>query len=72
MRLSSDRVTQRQALLIVLATLPFWFPYTLGMLFGNFDLLFVAFYGLVLLAVVPAAPSRRWVIAAGVASPSPP
>ena len=65
-RLSSDRVTHRQALLIVLATLPFWFPYTLGMLFGNFDLLFVAFYGLVLLAVVPAAPSRRWVVGAGV------
>ena len=66
-RLSSDRVTHRQALLIVLATLPFWFPYTLGMLFGNFDLLFVAFYGLVLLAVVPAAPSRRWVVGAGIA-----
>lgn len=66
-RLSSDRVTHRQALLIVLATLPFWFPYTLGMLFGNFDLLFVAFYGLVLLAVVPAAPSRRCVVGAGIA-----
>ena len=37
------------------------------MLFGNFDLLFVAFYGLVLLAVVPAAPSRRWVVGAGIA-----
>ena len=70
-RLSSDRVTHRQALLIVLATLPFWFPYTLGMLFGNFDLLFVAFYGLVLLAVVPAPVAtlgRRRGIAVAVAT----
>ena len=43
----------------MLATLPFWFPYALGMPSGNFDLLFVAFYGVVLLAVVPATPSRR-------------
>ncbi len=66
-RLSSVRLTERQAFLVVLGTLPFWFPFTLAMMFGNLDLLFVAFYGLVLLAVLPAAPSRGSMIGAGVA-----
>ena len=66
-RLSTVRLTERQAFLVVLATLPFWFPFTLAMMFGNLDLLFVAFYGLILLAVLPAAPSRGSVIGAGAA-----
>ncbi|HEY6568713.1 MAG TPA: glycosyltransferase 87 family protein [Candidatus Limnocylindrales bacterium] len=66
-RLSSIRLSERQAFLAVLATLPFWFPFTLAALFGNLDLLFVAFYGILLLAVLPAAPSRGALIGAGVA-----
>jgi hypothetical protein len=60
-------VTGREVFLVALALLPFWFPFTLAMLWGNLDTLFVAGYGLLLLAVVPRAPSRRVVVAAGVA-----
>lgn len=60
-------LTAPQVFLVTLAVLPFWFPFTLAMLFGNFDTLFVALFGLVLLAVLPGAPSRRTVLVAGVA-----
>ena len=51
-------VERRDAFLVALAFLPFWFPFMLGMLFGNIDLLFVALYGLVLVAVARPEPSR--------------
>jgi len=51
----------------ILALLPFWFPYTLALLFGNLDALFLALYGLVLLAAIQRAPTRGTVVAAGVA-----
>ncbi len=50
-----------------LAVLPFWFPFTLAMLFANLDALFVALYGLVVLAAVERVPSRRSTAAAGIA-----
>ncbi len=50
-----------------LVLLPFWFPFTLAMLFANFDALFVALYGLVVLAAVERVPSRRTVLTAGIA-----
>jgi hypothetical protein len=56
--------------LALAALLPFWFPYTVGMLFGNIDMFFPALYGLVLLAVIQpsgTARSERWVVAAGLA-----
>jgi hypothetical protein len=60
-----------QAVLLPLAALlPFWFPYTVGMLFGNLDIFFPALYGLVLVpAIQPARAERedRWVVLAGVA-----
>jgi hypothetical protein len=51
------------------ALLPFWFPYTVGMLFGNLDIFFPALYGLVLIAALPShrPKSERWIIAGGVA-----
>ena len=58
---------QGRVFLAALALLPFWFPFTLAMLFGNLDTLFVALYGLVLLAALPVVPSRRLVVAAGAA-----
>lgn len=60
----------RATVLPLAALLPFWFPYTVGMLFGNVDIFFPAMYGLVLLAVVrPAGVARsdRWVVAGGLA-----
>lgn len=60
-------LSSRQVFLVALALLPFWFPFTLAVLFGNFDALFVALFGLVLLAALPAAPSRRFVLGAGAA-----
>lgn len=60
-------VERRDGLLVALALLPFWFPFMLGMLFGNIDLLFVALYGLVLVAVARSEPSRGSVVAAGAA-----
>jgi Glycosyltransferase family 87 len=56
-----------RAFLIALALLPFWFPFTLAMLFGNLDTLFVALYGLILLSAILPAPSRRMAWAAGAA-----
>ena len=56
--------------LALAALLPFWFPYTVGMLFGNIDMFFPALYGLVLLAVIQpsgAGRSERWVVAGGLA-----
>ena len=56
--------------LLLAALLPFWFPYTVGMLFGNIDIFFPALYGLVLLAVLqPAGQTRseRRVVAGGLA-----
>ena len=64
---SGTHLTGRQVFLAVLALLPFWFPFTLAMLFGNFDALFVALYGLVLLAILPTAPARTSVVVAGAA-----
>lgn len=66
-RLHGAPLTARDAFLVCLTLLPFWFPFTLAMLFGNLDVLFLAGYGLLLLGVVPASPSRGSVIAAGVA-----
>jgi hypothetical protein len=66
-RVHEARLTVRDAFLVALALLPFWFPFTLAMLWGNLDTLFVAGYGLLLLAVVPRVPSRGMVVAAGVA-----
>lgn len=60
-------IERRDAFLVALAFLPFWFPFMLGMLFGNIDLLFVALYGLVLVAVARPEPSRGTVVAAGAA-----
>ncbi|MBA2719588.1 MAG: DUF2029 domain-containing protein [Chloroflexi bacterium] len=59
----------RAAMLPMAALLPFWFPYTVGMLFGNIDIFFPALYGLILLAVVrgQGAGSERWVIVGGLA-----
>jgi alpha-1,2-mannosyltransferase len=60
----------RAAALPVAALLPFWFPFTLGLLFGNLDIFFPALYGLVLIAALPARdPERsdRWLVAGGVA-----
>jgi hypothetical protein len=59
----------RATVLPLAALLPFWFPYTVGMLFGNVDIFFPALYGLVLLAVVrsPRAASERWVVGGGIA-----
>ena len=50
-----------------LALLPFWFPFAVAMLFGNLDTLFLALYGLVLLAVLERTPSRGTVVWAGLA-----
>ncbi len=50
-----------------LAVLPFWFPFAVAMLFGNLDTLFLALYGLVLLAVLERTPSRGTVLWAGLA-----
>ena len=55
------------AFAVILSLLPFWFPFTLAMLFGNLDALFLAVYGLVLLASIQRVPSRATVIGAGVA-----
>jgi hypothetical protein len=52
------------------ALLPFWFPFTVGALFGNVDIFFPALYGLVLIAVLRAPeddPRDRWVVAGGIA-----
>ena len=60
----------RAVLLPVAALLPFWFPYTVGMLFGNLDIFFPALYGLVLIpAILPARAEHedRWVVLGGVA-----
>jgi len=60
----------RATVLPLAAFLPFWFPYAVGMLFGNVDIFFPALYGLVLLALVKspgAARSERWVVAGGLA-----
>lgn len=57
------------AALPIAALLPFWFPYTVAVLFGNVDMFFPALYGLVLIAVLrPASPrADRWVVLGGVA-----
>lgn len=58
------------AVLPLAALLPFWFPYTVGMLFGNIDIFFPALYGLVLLAAVrpnDAPRSRSWEVAGALA-----
>lgn len=65
-----NQAVGRATVLPLAALLPFWFPYTVGMLFGNVDIFFPALYGLVLLAVIrPAGAPRpeRWVVAGGLA-----
>ena len=57
----------RRAFVASLAVLPFWFPFAVAMLFGNLDTLFLALYGLVLLAVLERRPSRGAVLWAGLA-----
>ena len=60
----------RATVLPLAALLPFWFPYTVGMLFGNIDIFFPALYGLVLLSVARppgGVHSERWVVAGGLA-----
>lgn len=60
----------RGLLLPLAAALPFWFPFTVGMLFGNLDIFFPALYGLVLIpAILPARAEHedRWVVIAGIA-----
>jgi hypothetical protein len=66
-RWSGAPLAPRWGVVAVLAILPFWFPYALAMLFGNLDTLFVAAYGLVLLAAVERRPSARVIVAAGAA-----
>src|SRR5439155_2783498 len=59
----------RAVALPLAALLPFWFPYTVGMLFGNLDMFFPALYGIVLVAVLRPRGARdgdRWIIAAGI------
>lgn len=54
----------------IAALLPFWFPYTVGMLFGNLDIFFPALYGLMLIAGSTGrnrALEHRWLVAGGVA-----
>ncbi len=61
---------RRMAVLALATLLPFWFPYTVGMLFGNIDIFFPALYGLVLIAVIRpprSAGGERWVAAGGIA-----
>ncbi len=56
--------------LALAALLPFWFPYTVGLLFGNLDIFFPALYGLVLIAALPKRDpirAERWLVAGGVA-----
>ena len=60
-------IAGRRAFAASLAVLPFWFPFAVAMLFGNLDTLFIALYGLVLLAVLERTPSRRTVLWAGLA-----
>ena len=60
-------IPSRRVFVAALAVLPFWFPFTVAMLFGNLDTLFLALYGLVLLAVLERMPSRRAVLWAGLA-----
>jgi hypothetical protein len=60
----------RATVLPLAALLPFWFPYTVGILFGNVDIFFPALYGLVLLSVARPATafgSERWVVGGGLA-----
>jgi hypothetical protein len=65
----SDEVG-RTVLLPLVALLPFWFPYTIAMLFGNLDMFFPALYGLILIAVIRSGDHRgseRSVVVGGVA-----
>ncbi len=64
-----SRAIGRATVLPMAALLPFWFPYTVGMLFGNVDIFFPALYGLVLLAVVRDrdGDSDGWVVVGGLA-----
>ena len=72
--LVADRVGSRMlsglVVLALAALLPFWFPYTVGLLFGNLDIFFPALYGLVLIAAMPPREpirAERWLVAGGVA-----
>jgi glycosyl transferase family 87 len=67
---AGSRALARAAVLPVAALLPLWFPFTVGMLFGNLDIFFPALYGLALAAALrprDGEPSRRWLVAGGVA-----
>ncbi len=67
---AGSRALARAAVLPLAALLPLWFPFTVGMLFGNLDIFFPALYGLVLVAALrprDAGPSRRWLVGGGVA-----
>lgn len=67
---AGSRALARATVLPLAALLPLWFPFTVGMLFGNLDIFFPALYGLVLVAAVrprDAGPSRRWLVGGGVA-----
>ncbi len=55
------------AVVMALVALPFWFPFTLALLFGNLDAVFIAADGVLLAAVLGRSPSRRLVMIAGVA-----
>jgi hypothetical protein len=68
--MAGSRALARAAVLPLAALLPLWFPFTVGMLFGNLDIFFPALYGLILVAALrPRAPgsSSRWLVAGGVA-----
>ena len=67
-RLAQDHavVGVRPVVIASLALLPFWFPSSLAMLFGNLDMIFPALFGAILLIAV-ARPTRGRVIVAGIA-----
>lgn len=67
---AGSRALARAAVLPIAALLPLWFPFTVGMLFGNLDIFFPALYGLILAATLrprDREPSSRWLVAGGVA-----
>ena len=63
-RLAPERAS-RDVLLAVAALAPLVLPFTVGLLFGNFDVWFPFLYGVMLMAAV--APSRSTAVAGGVA-----
>lgn len=63
-RLAPDRPSQT-VLVLVAAAAPLTLPFTVGLLFGNYDVWFPLLYGLMLVAVL--APSRGTEIAGGIA-----